>query len=614
MTAQVGRRQVLELIGEQVRRNPDETAVVCGDRRLTYQQLDARSDAAAGHIHRLGVRPQTPVAMCLPRGVDAIVTILAILKVGAFFVPLDPGHPRQRLASAIQNARAAVLLTDRPDMWSDLAADTKVVAVGPLLTEDWVGDIPPTATDDADLAYVIYTSGSTGQPKGVMIEHGPLGCHIEAMCRLYDLGPGSRMLHHSSLAFDAALEAIFSTFAAGATLVISTDLLSPTEMIELIDRHSVTTLELTPAYWAQVVDALPSRPASALESVRVLILGGDVIPAGTLEKFVRLRPDITVLNTYGPTEATIACTVFRVPPDWRGTVVPIGWPSVPEKPVRILDDQLHAVPDGEIGEICVAGPVARGYLHDPGMTADRFVTWQPTAGNAERVYRTGDQGRLLADGTIEFLGRMDRQVRIRGTRVEPAEIEGVLSKHPAVLGAAVVPVGDVTDRRLVAYVQWANGMRGSVDEVREFARDRLPSAMLPSFWVAVDSIPTTVAGKIDVTALAGLELPAEPAHDDAPRQASLTELEAAVVDIWRDVLSVPTVTIDDNFFDLGGHSLAAMVLVFRLGERFSVDVPLITAFTYPTPHEMAEFLEQLIREDELEADEEADEEAETRTS
>jgi amino acid adenylation domain-containing protein len=610
MIAQVGRRQVLELIGEQVRRNPGETAVVCGDRRLTYQQLDARSDAAAGHIHRLGVRPRTPVAMCLPRGVDAIVTILAILKVGAFFVPLDPGHPRQRLASAIQNARAAVLLTDRPDMWSDLAADTKVVAVGPLLAEDRVGDIPPTATDDTDLAYVIYTSGSTGQPKGVMIEHGPLGCHIEAMCRLYDLGPGSRMLHHSSLAFDAALEAVFSTFAAGATLVISTDLLSPTEMIGLIDRHSVTTLELTPAYWAQVVDALPSRPASALESVHVLILGGDVIPAGTLEKFVRLRPGITVLNTYGPTEATIACTVFRVPPDWRGTVVPIGWPSVPEKPVRILDDQLHAVPEGEIGEICVAGPVARGYLHDPAMTADRFVTWQPTAGNAERVYRTGDQGRLLPDGTIEFLGRMDRQVRIRGTRVEPAEIEGVLSKHPAVLGAAVVPVGDVTDRRLVAYVQWANGMRGSVDELRDFARDRLPSAMLPSFWVAVDSIPTTVAGKIDVTALASLELPAEPAHDAAPQQASLTELEAAVVDIWRDVLSVPTVTIDDNFFDLGGHSLAAMVLVFRLGDRFSIDVPLIAAFTYPTPHEMAEFLEQLIREDELEADEEAD----TRTS
>jgi amino acid adenylation domain-containing protein len=591
-------RNVIELISDQARRNPDATAVVCGDRRLSYRQLDTLSSRAARYIRGLGVREQTPVAVCLPRGVDAIVTLLAVIKAGAIFVPLDPGHPPQRLAYTIENARAPVLLTDRPELWFEQAPGTKVVTISPLPESDQSGDVPLPAIRDTDLAYVIYTSGSTGQPKGVMIEHAALACHIKAMVHLYELGPGERVLHHSSLAFDASLEAIFSGLAAGAELVIAPGLLGPAELIDLIGRHGVTMVELTPAYWAQVVDVLPSHRPSALESLRLLILGGDVIPAGTLVKFIAMRPGIKVLNTYGPTEATIACTAFAVPSDWHGTTVSIGWPTVPEKPVYILDESLNSVPIGEVGEICVGGPVARGYLHDQVLTAERFVTRQPAEGPRERIYRTGDLGRKQANGSIEFIGRMDRQVRVRGTRVEPAEIEGVLSRHPAVLGAAVVPVGDVTERRLVAYIEWANGARESIDDLRGFAREHLTSAMLPASWVSVDSIPTTVAGKVDLPALLRLE-PAEPVDEQAAsEETAASELEEAVAGIWRDVLSVPTVSLHDNFFDLGGHSLSAMVLVFRLTDRFSVEIPLTAAFTHPTPYDMAEFIEQSLADEE----------------
>jgi amino acid adenylation domain-containing protein len=595
--------QVVELITDQVRRDPGATAVVCADRRLTYRQLDTLSSQVARHIRSLGVREQTPVAVCLPRGVDAIVVLLAVLRAGAFFVPLDPGHPAQRLALTIETTRAPVLLTDRPESWSGRLTGVHVVAVDPLLANNQSCQERSCAISDAGLACVIYTSGSTGQPKGVMIEHGALGHHISAMCRLYELRPGDRVLQHSSLAFDTSLEAIFCGFAAGAELVVAPDLLSPLEMIEMIGRYGITWVELIPAYWAQLVDILPGLAESALGSLRMLVLGADVVPAGTLEKFLTVRPGIKVLNTYGPTEATIGCTAFHVPPDWRGSTVPIGKPCVPAKQVYIMDSGLGAVPDGEIGEICVAGAVARGYLNDPVLTAERFITWQRSPqGPPVRLYRTGDRGSKRTDGTIEFYGRMDRQVKVHGTRVEPGEIEGVLSRHPAVLGAAVVPVTDATDRRLVAYVQWANGAGESTDDLRAFAREHLAAAMLPTSWVSVNSIPTTVAGKVDLTALSGLT-PVEADQQQVSEDADTTELEEAITRIWRDVLSVPVVFLDDNFFDLGGHSLSAMVLVFRLTEEFSVEVPLTSAFLYPTPRDMAEFIGQILcEEDEMETE------------
>lgn len=598
-------RSVIGLISDQVRKSPQAPAVVCGDRQLTYQELDALSSQAARLIHGLDAREHAPVAVCMLRSIDAIVALLAVLKAGGFFVPLDPGHPQQRLTSTIADSGATVLLTDRPEDWSGQVADVEVVAVNQVPVRDPLDSDVQNAICDTDLAYVIYTSGSSGQPKGVMVEHGAFGCHIEAMCRLYELSPGDRVLQHSSLAFDTALEAIFCALAAGAQLVIAPHLLGPAELVDMVSRYGVTWVELTPAYWAQVVDMLPSLEETALESLRMLVLGGDTVPAGTLEKFMAMRPAIQVLNTYGPTEATIGCAAFCVPPAWRGTTVPIGRPPVPEKPVYILDDNLNVVPDGDIGEICVAGPVARGYLHDPVLTAERFVTWQPPAGGSpKRVYRTGDRGARRADGTIEFFGRMDRQVKIRGTRVEPAEIEGVLSKHPAVLGVAVVPVGDVTNRDLVAYIHWANGAHESIEDLRRLAREHLTGAMLPTSWISVESIPTTVSGKVDVSALSRTRL-AEPGDSQvetgeviaAQSEAGPTQLEETIADIWRDVLGVPSVEPQDNFFDLGGHSLAAMVLVFRLSERFSVDIPLTAAFTYPTPQDMAEFITQTVPEE-----------------
>ncbi len=596
-TAESSSRCVVELISNQVRRNPNAVAVSCGTRALTYERLDTLSSLGAFYLRGLGIEKQVPVAVCMSRGVNAIVALLAVLKAGAVFVPLDPGHPLQRLAFTVTHAQVRALLTDRPDMWSGQAIDAEVVDVSQLPMDDLPGRSSLPVIDNIDLAYIIYTSGSTGQPKGVMVEHGAFAYHIGAMRRLYGLHTGDRVLQLSSLAFDASLESIFSTLSAGAELVISRDLLGPPELIDIVRSRDITVMELTPAHWAQVVDVLPSRDATALGSLRLLILGGDVVPAGTLEKFIAICPDIKLLNTYGPTEATIACTAFEVPPDWRGSVVPIGRPSVPEKQVYVLDAQLNLVPDGDIGEICVAGPgLARGYLHDPVSTAERFVTRYSSEGEPpERIYRTGDRGVKRADGAIEFVGRMDRQVKVRGMRVEPVEIESLLSGHPAVLGAIVVPVGDLNSRRLVAYVQWARGARESLDDLRSFARERLPGYMLPASWITVDSIPTTVAGKVDISALVQ--------SDSAESTVSLpahgvisVEPEEVIADIWRDVLNVSMVAMNDNFFYLGGHSLSAMQATFRLGNRFSVEIPLTAIFSHPTPHDMAEFVRSCLQE------------------
>jgi amino acid adenylation domain-containing protein len=591
--------RLLELLSEKSRIIPEKIALLCGDRKLTYLQLDELSSQVARQLRQLGVERQGSVAVCMSRGIDAVVALLAVLKAGAYFVPLDPGHPPHRLAFAVTQTQASVLLSDRPDVWSGLLQGVKVVAFNPSPSCGLLSSMAFPSVEGTDLAYVIYTSGSTGQPKGVMVEHASLAYHIAAVRELYGLRNSDRVLQLASLAFDASLESIFSAIAAGAQLVIVPGLLGPAELVDVVSRHGITVVELTPGHWAQLVDVLPSLNKSFLDSLRLLILGGDVVPAGTLEKFITAQPDITVMNTYGPTEATIACTAYKVPPNWRGSRVPIGFPSVPQKRVYVLDEQLKVAPDGEIGEICVAGPgLARGYLQDTALTSERFLTWgSPTEGLQERIYRTGDRGRKRADGVFEFIGRMDRQVKIRGMRAEPAEIESVLTRHISVVAAVVVPTGELAAQALTAYIQWASGARHSVDELRRFAQDYLPGYMLPTSWIPVISLPTTITGKIDVAALTRAEAadPAErlPAHDPGVP----TDEEAAIIQIWREVLKLEEISPSDNFFYLGGNSLSAMQLTFSIADRFSVEVPLVTAFSYPTPRKMAQFIKELLSEE-----------------
>ncbi|MGV9405991.1 amino acid adenylation domain-containing protein [Streptomyces sp. NPDC003667] len=561
---------VHRLVEECAALRPDTTAVLSADGELTYRELNARANRLARHLRSRGAGPGAAVAVCLERGPEQITALLAVLKSGAAYVPLDPEHPADRLAYMVADARAALVVTD------SARAARLPGQPGRFLTDrDWpsLADLPAHDPEPAaapgDLAYVIYTSGSTGRPKGVEIEHRSLAGLVRWTADTFGAAPGRRVALLAGVGFDAAAWELWPALATGATVCVpdETVRLTPALLQRWLTERRVTgTFVSTP-----MLEALAALDWSEPTSLEYVLTGGDALrlPAG-------LRLPFRVVNNYGPTESTVVTTSAEVVP---GTAVPpIGRP-VRGTFVYVVDRYGRPVPTGVPGELLVGGAgLARGYRGQPGQTAERFVT-ADVDGTPRRVYRTGDRVRWLADGQLEFLGRLDDQVKLRGHRIEPGEIEAVLLAGPDVAAATVVVREDTPgDRRLVAYVVPAAGgtLRGEV--LRGRLRRELPDFMVPSAFVVLERLPLTPNGKVDRRALPAPEPRATTAGGPAPR----TPVERAIAAAWSEVLGTEVTGVDANFFELGGHSLLATQVTSRLRDALGVEVPVRDLFAAPT--------------------------------
>ncbi len=566
------------------RRHGGAAAVAFEGEELTYAELERRADRLAHALRGMGVGPDVPVGVCLERSPEMVVAVLGILKAGGGYVPLDPSYPAERLAWLLEDSAVPVLVTRERHLAALPPHRARTLSLDAPLPGG--GDAPPAvAVSPENLAYVIYTSGSTGRPRGVAVEHGAAAAHLESFARVLEITPADRVLHFASFGFDVAVEQLFLPLLSGAVLVLrGPDLWTPAEWPARAREAGVTVANLAPAYWQEVIDA---ASGSALPGLRLLLVGAEAMPSAAVPRWRgAVAGPAQLLNAYGPTEAVITATAFALPGDYpaghAGTTVPIGGP-LPGRTAYVLDRRGEPAPAGVAGELHLGGVLARGYLGRPETTAERFVP-DPFGGEpGARLYRTGDRVRWLADGALEFLGRVDEQVKVRGFRIEPGEIEAVLERHPAVRDAVVVAREDVPgERRLVAYFA-AGGEPPAADELRRHLGEHLPDYMVPSAFVALDALPLTPSGKLDRRALPAPEGGPGDAHVP-PRSAT----ERLLADAWAEVLGVERVGVHDNFFDLGGHSLLATRVVARVRETFRMELPLRALFEAPTVARLAE--------------------------
>ncbi|MFF0712887.1 amino acid adenylation domain-containing protein [Streptomyces bauhiniae] len=563
---------VHEHILRQARRDPGRTAVRDGAREMSYGELDRLSGRLARRLTALGVRPEDPVALCLPGGADAVVTVLGVLRAGGAYVPLDPAYPARRLRFVLADTGARCLVTTRDLLAAVGGAPEHVVFLeDALAAEDAEG--PETAVRPDNAAYVIHTSGSTGRPKGVLVPHRALAHHLRATAGTFRLTPADRVMQCRSLSFDASVEEIFPALAHGATLVVSPDglRLTPRELVGWMEAEGITVASLPTAYWHALTEdaALLARLAAA--PLRFVLAAGEQAARERLAAWKRtVGEHVEFCNVYGPTEATVTTTVYPAGPGWErdcATTVPIGR-ALPGVRTRVVDGELYVGGKG----------VARGYLGRPGLTAERFVP-DPSGEPGARMYRTGDLVRERPDGLLEFAGRRDFQVKLRGFRVEPGEVEAALGAVPGVAQAvAVVREDEPGDRRLVGYVVGAGADPAAV---REAVAERLPSYLVPSAVVVLDALPLTVNGKVDRAALP------RPRVRGAGVDRVLSARESALCRLFADVLGAAEVGPDDDFFALGGHSLLATRLVDEVRAALGRRLPIAAVFEAPTPAGLA---------------------------
>ncbi|MBC6450152.1 non-ribosomal peptide synthetase [Actinokineospora xionganensis] len=581
---------VPELIERRARETPDAVAVVSGTDEITYADLNARSNRLAHHLRKLGVGPETVVGSCLERSPEAVVCLLGVLKAGGVYVPFDPAHPADRLAFMLADAGVRVVVTSAAFL-DRLASDEHPV-VDIAAAEGPETDLEPLVTPD-NLAYIIYTSGSTGRPKGVMIEHRSYAHHCKVIADAYGITAADRVVLLSAMTFDVAMDQIAATLAAGATIVVSDHVFwTPADLPARLAEHGVTIVEITPAYYRAMMES----DVSGLTGLKLMNVGSDVVTVADARRWAETGLPGRFLCNYGPTEATVTCVLHPVSGDLPGeraeATMPIGKP-VPGTRGYIVDADLRPVPLGVPGELCLGGiRLARGYHARPELTAAQFVPDPFSAEPGARLYRTGDLVRYRPDGAIEFLGRIDQQVKVRGYRIELGEIEAALTGHSSVRAVAVV-AREVRpgDRQLVAYL--VTDGQPDVPALRAHLRDALPEYMIPTQWVGLAELPLTPSKKVDRKALPDPTVTESARAHVAPRNPT----EAAVAAIWADVLGVERVGADDNFFELGGHSLMATRVLSRLREAFAIDLPLRALFEALTVAEVAEAVTEAIEAD-----------------
>jgi amino acid adenylation domain-containing protein/non-ribosomal peptide synthase protein (TIGR01720 family) len=626
-----------QMFAAQAARTPDAVAVVCADHCLTYRSLNARADQLGALLRRLGVGPEVIVGLCVERSVEMVVGLLGVLKAGGAFLPLDAAYPASRLAYMLQDSRAGIvllhaatlpiiqtLLQSHPHaIQSVVSLDHSLCpasfptaisfyALGTLTTEPPVLKYP--RADMAGLAYLMYTSGSTGQPKGVLIRHDNLVPFFLWYQQYFDLRADDRIIQYHSLSFDFSTWEIFETLLCGACLhvVPATTARDVEALAAYLSRAQITMLNMTPSQFSALINYVQQSYPAALAALRILVTGGEALPAALAQRAAQLLPpDCRLYNEYGPTETTISSAIFPITPAalarYAGLPsMPIGQP-IGNTQLYLLDARLHPMPIGLPGDLYIGGAgLASGYFQQPALTAERFVPHIASASPGARMYKTGDRARRLADGMLEFLGRQDDQMKVRGYRIELGEIEAVLGQHPAVRAATVLAREDMPgDMRLVAYVVPAEDERRTtndesapspsvlhpsslVSELRAFLAARLPNYMLPAAFVLLAALPLTRNGKVDRKALPPPDRaqPGQGGMFDTPR----TPLEELLSQIWTEVLHLEQLGIHDNFFALGGHSLIATQIISRVRETFQIELPLRALFEAPTVAGLAEHI------------------------
>jgi amino acid adenylation domain-containing protein len=590
---------IVELFERQAETRPEAIAIMHRDRRLTYRDLNAQTNRLARILTTRGVRPEHVVALCLPRSPEWIAAMLAASKAGGAYMSLEADYPAALIRDLITRSRTALVIADdrRRDALADLA--TPVIwasELSALLNEGEAGN-PPLAAAPGNLAHVFFTSGSTGRPKGVATEHRNLSAYL-AWHHWMPHSPAETCLQFTSVTFDPAAAEVWGPLTSGGRCAIySEGLDDPARLGEWIRETAVSMCYLSASVFNTLIDEAPG----VLRSVRRILIGGEALSVAHIRRALDLLPHSELINGYGPTETTVYYTGYRIPRPLNPerTSVPIGRP-LDNGCAYIVDRNGQLVPDGLPGELWIGGDtVGRGYLHEPELTAAAFPP-APTGDTTARVYRTGDRARWLPDGELEFLGRIDHQVKVRGVRIELGEIETVLREHPSVSHACVVATTHPTAGTMLAgFVELQDGVATTVPDLRAFLAGRLPNQMVPARLVLRASLPLAPSGKIDRRALmqAALEeaLP-EPAESRAPARIarvieraapSTRDLEAQLAEIWRELLGVGDVDPDDSFFELGGHSLLAVRLAFQIERRFGAHVTLVSLFEASSLSRMA---------------------------
>ncbi len=582
-----------QLFEEQSARTPDAIALVFENQQLSYHTLNAKANQLAHYLKTASVQPDKLVAICMDRSIDLVIGLLAILKAGGAYVPLDPTYPRERLAFMLEDTKAQVLLTH-----SSLAGQLPGYS-GQLVCLDscWIElnpediDNPCCNTSSSNLAYVMYTSGSTGTPKGVEV------CHYNIARLLLNntyarIDNQQNFLLSAPIAFDASTFEVWGGLLHGARCVIYPErVLTLNGLERIIEQQKISILWLTAALFNAVIDEKPQ----ILSAVGQVLTGGEALSTGHIRRALKQLPDSQLINGYGPTESTTFACCYPIPKTiaHQAISIPIGYP-IANTQVYILDKHLQPVPIGVAGELHIGGDgLARGYLNRPEMTAEKFIRHPFSTNPLDRLYKTGDLARYQSDGAIEFLGRLDHQIKLRGFRIELGEIESVLGHYPGINEVVVTVREDQSgNKRLVTYLTHSQEEPPNVNAIRLFLKEKLPEYMVPSAFVFLDKFPLTPNGKIDRKAL--------PAPDQTRTEieqayvAPCSPVQEMLAAIWREVLNVDRIGIHDNFFDLGGHSLLVIVVCTKVEAKIGKPVPVELIFEFPTVVSLANALEKYV--------------------
>jgi surfactin family lipopeptide synthetase A len=574
------------LFAEQVRKRPHAVALEYEGRLMTYRELDRASNRVAQRLRKEGSGPERIVALYSEPGLEMMTAILGVLKTGAAYMPLDPAYPAERLNYMVKDSRAAILLAqnDAAGIWEK--SQGSALSLKDLMeAEEESAELPEGGADERNLAYIIYTSGSTGKPKGVCLSYAGLYNLAQAQIKAFQIDAGSVVLQFASLSFDAAVSEWSTALFSGARLLMAPKekMLPGGGLLELLRDSRVSVVTFPPSTAAALKE-------EELPDLRTLVVAGEACAQELVRRWSKGR---RMLNAYGPTEATVCASISEELEREDGRTPPIGRAMANVK-LYVLDEEMNPAAKEQSGELYIGGPgLARGYLHRPGLTAEKFVPNPFGPGPGERLYRSGDRVKWREDGQLEFLGRLDEQVKIRGYRIEVGEIESVLNQHEKVQLSAVVLRGNDGGKQLVAYVAGPHRDKDfTAGHLRKYLGAHLPEYMVPSRIVVLEKLPLTPNGKVDRQALPKLD---EHAEGAGPYVAPKTPLEKSLLAIWEEVLSLKSIGVQDDFFDLGGYSLAATQVMSRVKQAFSVKLSVKALYKAPTVSGLAAVIQQELK-------------------